>query len=465
MSDRISTGNREADAILSGGFPKNSINIVMGQPGTGKTVFAESLVFHNAGEGRPILYLTTLSEPVAKVVRYLQRFSFYDENLLGSAVHYEDIGGQLARDGVPAILPIIEGAIQTLAPKIIVIDSFKALHDLSVSVPEMRRTLYQLTGMLTAYDTTVFLVGEYTAEHSRQLPEFAIADGIVELLRSGTSTRDERFLRVVKLRGSSYLEGQHGYRITSQGLVVFPRLRSPEIPENYSVPAERISSGVQGLDELLGGGLWRGSATLVAGSTGAGKTTIGLQFALEGVRHGERCLYVNFQENPTQLSRTIRNLGVDVEEAKRAGLQLFYASPAELQIDSVIVTIFKRIRDEGIKRVVVDAVGDLVTAASDSQRIHDYLYALTQHLTVSGVTTILTFETIGAAITGEGAGMDGGRFSCMTDNILLLSTEVSDSVRRTITILKARGTAHDLGVHVLDISAGGASVQPRAVGA
>lgn len=265
MNERISTGNREADEILCGGFPKNSINIVMGLPGTGKTVFAQNLVFHNAGADRPILYLTTLSEPVAKVVRYLERFHFYDESKLATEVHYDDIGARLAEEGIRAILPVIEEAIRTLGPKIIVIDSFKALHDLAPSVLELRKMLFELTGTLTAYDTTVFLLGEYTNEHAQQMPEFAVADGIVQFMRNPTTTRDERFLRVLKLRGSPYLEGSHAFRIVSHGLEVFPRLVTPHLPEKYKIVEERISSGVPGLDKLLGGGLWQGSTTLVRG--------------------------------------------------------------------------------------------------------------------------------------------------------------------------------------------------------
>src|SRR5687768_1522952 len=130
-TERLSAGNKEADYILGGGFPANSINIVMGHPGSGKTIFAEQLIFHNAGEDRPILYFTTLSEPLAKVVRYLQGFSFFDEEKLGTQVIYEDVGPQLAKDGATALIPLLQDAIRTLSPKIIVIDSFKAVHDLA----------------------------------------------------------------------------------------------------------------------------------------------------------------------------------------------------------------------------------------------------------------------------------------------------------------------------------------------
>jgi circadian clock protein KaiC len=459
MNDRISTGNREADEILCGGFPKNSINIIMGLPGTGKTVFAQNLVFHNAGSDRPILYLTTLSEPVAKVVRYLERFAFYDETKLTTEVHYDDVGARLAADGINGILPVIQDAIRTLGPKIIVIDSFKALHDLAPSVLELRKMLFELTGTLTAYDTTVFLLGEYTNEHAQQLPEFAVADGIVQFMRNPTTTRDERFLRVLKLRGSAYLEGSHAFRIMSHGLEVFPRLVTPHLPENYKIVEERISSGVPGMDKLLGGGLWQGSTTLVAGPTGGGKTTMGLQFVLEGVKRGEPSLYANFQENPTQIARVLRNLGVDAADAEKKGLlKLYYSSPVELQIDSVIVTLFKRIRAEKIKRVVIDAIGDLRMAASDPQRLHDYLYALIQHFTVMGVTTFLNFEIAGVGSDVHTSEARDERVSYLSDNIVLLSTEVREKVKRTVAVIKARGGAHDLNVHEIEITGSGVRV-------
>jgi circadian clock protein KaiC len=455
---RVSTGNTEADEILGGGFPANSINIVMGQPGTGKSIFAEQLVFRNAGDDRPIVYLTTLSEPLAKMVGYLQRFAFFDEERLGKSVLFEDIGPQLIEGGIRALLKCVEHTIEASAPKIIVIDSFRALHDLSTSPLELRRVLYELTGLLTAFRTTVFFIGEYTDDDAQRLPEFAVADGIVQLRRDPLSTRDERFMRVLKLRGSAYLEGLHAFRIGAGGLEIFPRLVSPDSPESYTIVEERTPTGIDGLDPLLGGGLWRGSTTVLAGPTGAGKTTAGLQFVLEGVRRGEACLYAHFQENPMQLGRSLRCLGADVEDVKRGGLQLMYASPVELQVDRIIVSLFRHLQRTNIKRVVIDAVGELVNAASDPRRLHDYLYALVQHFTVRGVTSMLMFE-----ITGGGpdswfdANSANGRFSYMCDNILVLST-----VSRRLSIVKARATDHDLNSHEIEIAARGLRVKPTA---
>jgi circadian clock protein KaiC len=278
---RIKTGNPQADEILGGGFPCNSINILMGQPGTGKTIFAEQLLFHNAKGERPLLYVTTLSEPMNKVVSYVQRFDFFDPGQLGGVIQYEDLGPALSEHGPGALTDWLKDAIKTRSPKVIVIDSFRAIHDLAMSTDDTRRFMSNIAGLLSAYDVTAFLLGEYTQDDIRQFPEFAVADAIVELARQPRSSRDERFMRVLKLRGSSYREGQHAFRITDAGLELYPRLVAPRVPEKYESSVDRIPTGVHGLDDILGGGLLTGSTTLVVGMTGSGKTTLALQFALE----------------------------------------------------------------------------------------------------------------------------------------------------------------------------------------
>ncbi|HMI57860.1 MAG TPA: ATPase domain-containing protein [Gemmatimonadaceae bacterium] len=453
---RISTGNAQADVVLGGGLPAHSINIVMGLPGTGKTVFAEQLLFRNAGEGRPSVYVSTLSEPMTKMVSYVQRFSYFDANKLGTEILYEDIGPLLSSDGPSALVPWIAQLIKTASPKLIVIDSFRAIHDLSTSVSETRRLVSDLAGLLSAYDSTVFLLGEYTTEDVQRYPEFAVSDAIVQLARQPLGSRDERYLRVLKLRGSSYREGQHAFRITDDGIQLYPRLVSPRIATTYTPQLTRTSIGVPGLDEMLEGGLWGGSTTLLVGPTGSGKTTVAMHFALEGVARKEPTLYVNFQENPAQLARSFANLGADTNATRDGGLEFMYVSPVELQIDSIVVGIFERIKDGTIRRVVVDAVGDLITAASDTQRLHDYLYSLVQHFAVNGVTSLLTFES-GISAYG-GLDTHEQRFSYMSDNVLAIALGGEERTRRTIRVIKTRNSGHDPVVRSLDISGAGARV-------
>jgi circadian clock protein KaiC len=454
---RVSTGSRDADSILGGGFPANSINIIMGAPGTGKTLFAQQLALHNATPARPVLYLTTLSEPLAKVVTYLQALSFYDESKVGDAIHYEDIGAALLEEGITALVSRLREAIKEFSPGLIVVDSFKALHDLSPSAAETRRFVSELAGLVTAYDTTTFLVGEYAEEEITRFPEFAVADGIIEFARRKRATSDERYVRVTKLRGSGYREGLHGFRITGDGLEFFPRLVSPEFSKEYVPSTELIRTGVAGLDTMLGGGLHRGTCTLVIGPTGSGKTTLALQFAIDGMRSGEAVLCLNFQENPSQLGRRIASLG-DLGGRLADLWNPLYVSPVELQIDSLIGRSFQMIREKGIRRVVVDSVGDLLLAAGDAQRVHDYLYAFTQHMARNEVSSFLTFET-GLGLRRRGGNLtEELHFSGLSDSIVLLDLEATDRLRRTACILKARNTSHDLTIREMEITAQGVRI-------
>jgi circadian clock protein KaiC len=402
------------------------------------------------------VYLTTLSEPLSKVVSYVQRFDFFDPDRFGDDIHYEDLGADLSEGGPEALISWLDETIKTRSPKIIVIDSFRAIHDLSVSLDDMRRLISRIAGLLSAYEVTAFLLGEYTRDDIRRYPEFAIADAIVELARQTQTARDERFFRVLKLRGSSYREGQHAFRITNGGLELYPRLVAPRIPEAYESLSNRLATGVPGLDGRMGGGLFAGSTTLVVGMTGSGKTTLALQFALEGVKSGEEVLYVNFQENPAQLRRAIAGLGFDPEVAQAGGLKLLYASPVELQIDSIVVEIFSAIKNASVRRLIIDAVGDLSNAASDPQRLQDYLYSLIQHFAVRGVTTVLTLES-GEVFTGQ-VEQQNQRFSYMSDNLIFLSRSVDKPDRRTVRIVKMRGSAHDAAVREVEIDAKGLRV-------
>ncbi len=451
---RIKSGNEQLDLILDGGFPADSIHIVMGSPGSGKTILAEQLAFTNATSDRPALYLATVSEPLQKFLAYLQQYSFADTARIGTDVIYTSVGDSLSEEP-ERLADTVADLVQQHRPGVLVIDSFKAIADLMPDLATWRKQLHQLAGLLSAYSTTSFWVGEYTAEMTSKLPEFAVADGIVELTREQRGSRDFRFVRIVKLRGSAFLDGQHAFRITSSGLDVFPRLLGPSVGFVYRPTDERLKSGISGLDEMIATGWLRGTTTIVVGPSGAGKTAMGLQFLCEGVRSREPSLLLTLEENPTQIARVMQHFGWDTPSLVGPDkLDVMFCSPIELQIDTIIRELFARIEKNHVRRVVIDGLGDLAYTADDPVRFRDYLFALTQQFATRNVTAILTVESGGQlehAFTREG-------ISYLGDNLLLLEMNLGQELTRTIRVLKTRGSAHDGRRHTLSIGAGGVVV-------
>jgi circadian clock protein KaiC len=454
--ERISTGNVALDRILSGGLPRNSINVIMGLPGSGKTVLAQTMTFANAGQERPVLYLTTLSEPLSKIITYLQELEFADVDFIGTQAIYESLAEEL-RTNVDQLPERLLKLIQQHRPHLVIIDSFKALADMVPDTRGWRRMVFELAGLLSAYDTTTLWVGEYSADMSAHLVEFAVADGIIELRREPSGSRDDRYLRVVKLRGSDFLDGNHAFTLTKRGLHIFPRLVSPAVLEQYTPVPERLQTGIGGLDALIDHGVLRGTSTLVAGPSGAGKSILGLHFLRHGVSEGEAGLLVAFQENPTQLRRTMTSLGWKPDRLLGAGrLDILYRSPVELHIDFIVEEIFERIEHYKVRRVVIDALGDLESSASDPRRFSDYIYSLVQWFAARNITAMLVLES--PETSCNDLALLGRKVPNMSDNTVLLSMELDNDLRRSIRILKSRGSAHDGQPHTLRITPSGMEI-------
>jgi circadian clock protein KaiC len=289
------------------------------------------------------------------------------------------------------------------------------------------------------------------------LPEFAIADSILLLLKHATGVREQRFLRVEKLRGSGSIPGMHAFNISQDGIELFPRLLTPKVSPVYTANLERVNTGVAGLDDMIEKGFWRGSTTLVAGPTGSGKTIIGLHFIREGVLNNEPGVYVGFQENPVQLSRVMRHFDWDPEMLlKNENFELMYRSPVEMQLDGVAYELFSRVREGRVKRVVIDAIGDLKKGSADTQRFSDFMYALTQWFATENVTCLLLYELHNLFDAPQ---ISDEEISNMSDNIVLLYFTRGVEMARTIRIIKTRASAHDHREHKLEITSSGVSVK------
>jgi circadian clock protein KaiC len=449
LIERLPSGNRRLDEILNGGLLKNAINLIVGVPGSGKTILSQQFAFHNATAEQPSLYLSTLSEPLDKILRFGETLKVFDHKAVQEGrVIYEDIGHLLGDDGLDSILTAVEGYLRELTPGCIVIDSFRAFAAVSHDTTEFRRFLYSLTRMLSASATTAVWNAPYTREQALEAAEFAVADSIIALDIRQAGAREMRVLQVLKLRGSSYLSGEHAYRITESGLDVFPRLADHKAEGGYTLAAERSSTGIEALDEVLGeGGYWSGSATMVAGPSGIGKTLMGLHFLFRGAESGEPGILATFQENETQLTRIVNSFGWSFETS---GVHVLSRSVVDILIDEWVYELLDLVEKTGARRIVIDSLPDVMSAAADPNRFREWMFSLTQRLERVGISMMMIVEVPELfqlrKISEQG-------LSHLADNVVLLQyVQEGPELVRALTVLKTRAMHHRPMVHRYEIT-------------
>lgn len=455
--DRISTGVHALDNILGGGFPEGSTVLVVGKPGSGKTILAHQIVFHNASEDNKVIYLTTLSEPQVKIMKFQKEFEFFDKAKFQSSVIYQDLGSVLRKRGYTHSLIVIDELLRKHQPKLIVIDTLKTLADMVPSMLEFREFLLDLSLRLATWGCTAVFLCEYAEEEISIRPESAIADGIVYLSGTEEKKQQKRYLRILKMRGTGYEGGENVFKITSKGIEVFPRLNPDVSNQTYELFKTRVSTGIKGLDEMMGGGIPKGSTTMVSGASGTGKSLLSFHFAYSGLLAGEPVVYVSFEENMGQIIYRAGNLGMDLSPYIESGLfKLIYVSPMELDVDEHIYSIQKAVAESGAKRLVIDSISAFELGMKDKIKYTDYIYALTDYFKTHGVTVLLTHEMHDSLSVSE---LTKYGISYIADNLLLMRfIEEGFEVKRYLRVVKMRSSSHDTILRELYIDDRGLTV-------
>jgi circadian clock protein KaiC len=452
-SPRLSTGVASLDALLGGGVPTQSLNVVSGAPGTGKTVLAMQMLFHQAREGKRAIYFTTLSESALMLINHMRSFRFFDSALVDNGVSIVDLGTSLLEDGPEAAFALVRQRLEDEEPALVVIDSYKVMQDLIAGSPGAQRALaYELGVTLAGWGTTTLLVGEYTPAEMTVLPEFSIADGIIHLTNDRVDLARVRSLEIQKMRGTPYVTGVHFFEIRSDGLNFYPRMSGAEDGNGPWEP-RLVGSGLANLDLLLGGGLLSSSMTLVEGGSGTGKTLLGLRFLLEGARQGEPGVHFGLEETPSQLAGLGARFGWDTVPLVESGmLTLHHTSPVELNPDQFLGEALAVIKRVHAQRVVFDSISTIALGVPSERRVRELLYAIASHLRAADVTTIVISE--------NGAGVNGAPppsgLSPISDNVVVLRLrEYENRFERAVAVLKARGMPHETALRTFTIGAEG----------
>ncbi len=448
--DVIRTGVSALDEILGGGVPKNTMTLIAGVPGAGKTILAEQIAVQQAKAGGRVLIFTALSESHESLLNTLRDFSFFDESLIGDRIQFISVQTVL-HDGLNATAEAIMSTVRVQHATVVVLDGFRGIAGFATSPSDVRQFLYEVRSQLSLLGVTSFVTFETTLEQERDPGANTVADGIVVMHHTLAGVQARRHIEVQKLRGRKHLGGLHAMQITADGVMCYPRHEALFRDANHVVQDGRAEVGLPELNRMLDGGLNSGTCTLIAGNAGVGKTLIALHFLMAGVAVGEPGLYVGFGESASQLCAKAAFFGLDLEGAvERGAVELYIVAPVEMEVDVVAAGMRERVERLGIQRLVIDSVVELENAILEPNRAPNFFASLMNYTHARAVTTVLTRES--AAVVGPDITLRQSIVTVLAENLLVLRViEYRNRQYRTIAVAKMRQSAFDPTLHELRI--------------
>jgi circadian clock protein KaiC len=455
---RLASGVPGFDAVLGGGIPEFSFNLVGGAPGTGKTTLVQQIMFSSASAERPALFFSVLGEPLIKMLRYQQQFEFFDLAKVDGAVRFVNLAQETLSGGLDEVLTRIIQEVEATSPGVIVVDSFRSVIQAATQQSGQRtlpKFIQDLGLRLAAWEATTFLVGEFHVHEAEDHPVFTVADGLIWLSQSIDRNSMVRKMQIMKMRGQAPIPGLHTFRITQRGVQVFPRLLfgNSRVPVPRGDATTRLPVGVPRLDEMLGGGIPAGHSVLVVGPSGSGKSLLATHFLNEGVRRGERGVLAVFEKRPIEYTQTH---SLTLDDNVRAGhVSIIHTRPLDLSIDEMMHEVTEEIERLQARRVVIDSLSgfELALAPTFREDFRESLYRMIGTLTATGLTVMLTAE-LEDRYTSLQFSPHGTAF--LTDAIIMQRyVEFEGQMRRVIGVVKVRANAHSSDLHFYSITSDG----------
>jgi circadian clock protein KaiC len=453
--ERVPTGISNLDIILGGGLLRGGMYMVSGTPGAGKTILGNQITFNHAANGGSVVFMTLLAETHARMLSHIQSLSFFDPARIGSTIYYVSGYSALEQDGLQGLLSLIRRLVRERKTTFLIIDGILTAQSVAETPISYRRFLHELQVLLETAGCTSLLLAQ-PSDNVAHL-EHTMVEGVFRLTDTLIGPRPIREIEVSKFRGSDYLRGRHAFEITSDGIAVHPRI---ETLFTHSIPPlderrTRMTFGVQRLDEMLNGGLLSGSSTILLGTSGTGKSLLGLHFLNEGAIQGENALYFGFYETPSRLVAKGKGLGLPLENhIERGLLDINWQPSIEHLPDALVETLFETIRRKKIKRLFLDGIESLDASLIYPERRSPFMAALMNELRALGVTTLFSSEL--PDLFSDRIAIPVEDVSSLVDNIIFLRyVELNSQLYRLISILKARESGYDSSIREFGIDARG----------
>jgi circadian clock protein KaiC len=462
---RASTGIEGLDDILRGGFTRNRLFLIEGVPGSGKTTLAMQFLMEGVQRGETVLYVTlSETEEELREVSVSHGWSLDgitirelipSENSLSGDAQYTMFHPSEVE--LSETTKTILADVEQSKPTRMVFDSLSELRLLAGNPVRYRRQILALKQFFAGKNCTVLLLDDLTGA-DRDLQVQSIAHGVLRLeLVNPEYGAERRRLVVVKYRGVRFRGGYHDYLIQRGGLEVFPRLIASE--HRASVLMEKLGSGLAELDTLLGGGIERGTSTLIVGAPGSGKSTLSAQFVASAAKQGQTAAMFTFDESFNTLLTRSSGLGIDLKKHLDEGrVTVQQVDPAELSPGEFAHAIRRAVESQHASVVVIDSLNGYLNAMPDERFLTIQLHELLSYLGQTGVATLLI---------GAHQGLIGGPMvapvdaSYLADAVILLRYfESRGEIRQAISVVKKRGGAHERSIREFRMQDGRISVGP-----